>query len=164
MSRLRLLLGWLVLAVLAGTPALAQSCDTAADMDITTKASLDQAAQQLFAMSTRADYAGLRAQAIASLASNFSGIEAAITEHQKDLQGAHATPSGMFLLDATANQTLERAEFYCGIFNSPDRVTIVLRNLPHGPSAIPLSPLLFAGQLAWHWGGWQAMRRYNREQ
>jgi GT2 family glycosyltransferase len=41
---------------------------------------------------------------------------------------------------------------------------LVLRNLPHGPSAIPLSPLLFAGQLAWHWGGWQAMRRYNREQ
>lgn len=41
---------------------------------------------------------------------------------------------------------------------------LVLRNLPHGPDAIPLSPLLFAGQLAWHWGGWQAMRRYNREQ
>jgi len=41
---------------------------------------------------------------------------------------------------------------------------LVMRNLPHGPDAIPLSPLLFAGQLAWHWGGWQAMRRYNREQ
>jgi hypothetical protein len=39
-----------------------------------------------------------------------------------------------------------------------------MRNLPHGPDAIALSPLLFAGQLAWHWGGWQAMRRYNREQ
>jgi GT2 family glycosyltransferase len=41
---------------------------------------------------------------------------------------------------------------------------LVLRNLPHGLDAIPLSPLLFAGQFAWHWGGWQAMRRYNREQ
>lgn len=41
---------------------------------------------------------------------------------------------------------------------------LVLRNLPHGPSAIPLSPLLFLGQFAWHWGGWQAMRRYNLEQ
>lgn len=40
---------------------------------------------------------------------------------------------------------------------------LVLRNLPHHPDAIPLSPLLFAGQWAWHWGGWQAMRRYNRE-
>jgi GT2 family glycosyltransferase len=41
---------------------------------------------------------------------------------------------------------------------------LVMRNLPHGLDAVPLSPLLFAGQLAWHWGGWQAMRRYNREQ
>ena len=36
---------------------------------------------------------------------------------------------------------------------------LVMRNLPHSPDAILLSPLLFAGQLAWHWGGWQAMRR-----
>ena len=39
---------------------------------------------------------------------------------------------------------------------------LVLRNLPHCPDAILLSPLLFAGQFAWHWGGWQAMRRYNQ--
>jgi GT2 family glycosyltransferase len=41
---------------------------------------------------------------------------------------------------------------------------LVIRNLPHCPDAIPLGPLLFAGQFAWHWGGWQAMRRYNRNQ
>ena len=41
---------------------------------------------------------------------------------------------------------------------------LVLRNLPHCPDAVLLSPLLFAGQLSWHWGGWQAMRRYNQEQ
>jgi GT2 family glycosyltransferase len=38
---------------------------------------------------------------------------------------------------------------------------LVMRNLPRNWDAIPLSPLLFAGQLAWHWGGYQAMRRYN---
>jgi len=36
---------------------------------------------------------------------------------------------------------------------------LVRRNLPHHPDAIPLSPLLYAGQLSWHWGGYQAMRR-----
>jgi GT2 family glycosyltransferase len=41
---------------------------------------------------------------------------------------------------------------------------LVLRNLPRHWDAIPLSPLLFAGQLAWHWGGFQAMLRYNRKQ
>jgi GT2 family glycosyltransferase len=40
---------------------------------------------------------------------------------------------------------------------------LVLRNLPHCLDAIPLSPLLFAGQLSWHWGGWRAMQGYNRE-
>jgi GT2 family glycosyltransferase len=35
---------------------------------------------------------------------------------------------------------------------------LVMRNWPHCPDAVPLSPLLFAGQLSWHWGGWQAMR------
>jgi GT2 family glycosyltransferase len=41
---------------------------------------------------------------------------------------------------------------------------LVRRNLPQSPDAVPLSPLLFAGQLAWHWGGFLAMRRYNRKQ
>jgi GT2 family glycosyltransferase len=41
---------------------------------------------------------------------------------------------------------------------------LVKRNLPHCPDAVLLSPLLFAGQVAWHWGGFHAMRRYNRKQ
>jgi GT2 family glycosyltransferase len=41
---------------------------------------------------------------------------------------------------------------------------LVLRNLPQCPDVIPLSPLLLAGQVAWHWGGWQAMRSYNQKQ
>jgi GT2 family glycosyltransferase len=40
---------------------------------------------------------------------------------------------------------------------------LVLRNLPHCPDAVPLSPLLFAGQLWWHWGGWKAMQSYNQK-
>jgi GT2 family glycosyltransferase len=35
---------------------------------------------------------------------------------------------------------------------------LVARNLPQNPDAIPLSPLLFVGQLWWHWGGYEAMR------
>ena len=33
---------------------------------------------------------------------------------------------------------------------------LVARNLPQNPDALPLSPLLFAGQLWWHWGGFEA--------
>ncbi|HTW63164.1 MAG TPA: glycosyltransferase [Bryobacteraceae bacterium] len=36
---------------------------------------------------------------------------------------------------------------------------LVARNLPQNIDAISLSPLLFVGQLWWHWGGFEAMRR-----
>ncbi len=39
---------------------------------------------------------------------------------------------------------------------------LVARNLPQNPDAIPLSPLLFIGQLWWHWGGFEAMRQERR--
>ena len=41
---------------------------------------------------------------------------------------------------------------------------LVARNLPQNPDATPLSPLLFAGQLCWHWGGFEAMRQPRMEQ
>lgn len=39
---------------------------------------------------------------------------------------------------------------------------LVARNLPQCPDAVPLSPLLFLGQLWWHWGGFEAMREERR--
>ncbi len=35
---------------------------------------------------------------------------------------------------------------------------LVARNLPQCPDALPLSPLLFVGQVWWQWGGFEAMR------
>jgi GT2 family glycosyltransferase len=35
---------------------------------------------------------------------------------------------------------------------------LVARNLPQCPDALPLSPLLFIGQVWWQWGGFEAMR------
>lgn len=36
---------------------------------------------------------------------------------------------------------------------------LVARNLPQNPDALPLAPLLLAGQVWWHWGGYEAMRK-----
>ena len=123
---------FIAVALLFSGAAAAQTCFTTSDMDPSVRSSLERAAQQYFSMAQRGDYAGLRGAAISSLASNFSGIEAAIGEHQKDLQGQPAT-AGLFVLDASSSTgTLQRAEFYCGIFNSPDRVGFVIPNLPAG--------------------------------
>lgn len=40
---------------------------------------------------------------------------------------------------------------------------LVARNLPQNIDAISLSPLLFVGQLWWHWGGFEAMRQEQRQ-
>jgi GT2 family glycosyltransferase len=40
---------------------------------------------------------------------------------------------------------------------------LVARNLPQNRDAVPLSPLLFVGQLWWHWGGFEAMRQEHSE-
>jgi GT2 family glycosyltransferase len=34
---------------------------------------------------------------------------------------------------------------------------LVARNLPQNPDAVPLSPMLFIGQLWWQWGGYEAL-------
>lgn len=116
--------------------AIAQTCYTSADLDASTRAGIERAAQQYFAMAQRRDYAGLRAAAVPSLASSFSSIEGVIGEHFNDLQG-QPTASGEFVLDASsASGTLQRAEFYCGVFNSPDRVGFVIPNLPAGRYAV----------------------------
>lgn len=39
---------------------------------------------------------------------------------------------------------------------------LVARNLPQNPDAVPLSPLLFVGQVWWQWGGFEAMRQERR--
>ena len=124
-----------VLGLLVASAA-AQSCFTAADLDASTRGSIERAAQQYLSLAQHGDYAGLRSAAIPSLASNFSAIEGAVGEHQKDLQGQGAG-SGVYVLDASANSgTIQRAEFYCGIFNSADRVGFVIPNLPAGKYAL----------------------------
>jgi glycosyltransferase involved in cell wall biosynthesis len=39
---------------------------------------------------------------------------------------------------------------------------LVARNLPQNPDAVPLSPLLFVGQLWWHWGGFETVRQERK--
>jgi hypothetical protein len=141
MKHVRHISGWLgscflaVVCLLNG-PAAAQTCFTGADVDAPLRSSIERAAQQYLSMAQRGDYTGLRSSAIPSLASNFAAIESAVGEHLKDLQG-QSTISGFFVLDASLSSgTLPRAEFDCGIFNSPGRVIFVIPNLPAGRYAV----------------------------
>ena len=75
----------------------------------------------------------------------------------------------MFLLDASnSKSTWQRADFYCGIYNSPNRVGISIPNLPPGRYALTIAKvagkepatltlvLAEAGRNSWKLAGYYA--------
>ena len=128
------------LALLLAAPGWSETCSTASDMDPATRQAMEQAAQRYFADLAQGNSAELRQNAIASVAANFGGIEAAVKEHSGAFPGTQASVRSSFLLEALGQGTLARAEFLCGIFGpdglTPYSVVFVLNNLPPGRYAI----------------------------
>src|ERR1017187_10336263 len=129
-EKLALCLGFfcdvLALALLllpAAASLRAQTCLTAGDMDEATKTALLNTAQSYFDSIARGDSAALRQNAIASVASDFSGIETAVKDNRSDLSGAKPVARSPVLLQAEGSAPLERAEFLCGVFGPHGQTT-----------------------------------------
>ena len=105
-------------------------------MDPATASALAATAKRLYDMAARGDSASLRQNAMASLASNFSGIESAVKDNQPNLTGVQPVPRPPFLLKAEGTAPLQRAEFLCGVFGAQgqtrDSAVFVIPNLPPG--------------------------------
>lgn len=93
-------------------------------------------------MAAKGDAATLRQNSIPSLASDFSGIETTIKDHQQDLAGAQASVKSVFLLEAEGTAPIPHAEFYCGVFGKEGQTSgsaeFFLNDLPPGKYAIAL--------------------------
>jgi hypothetical protein len=130
----------LAFASVASTSA--QTCLTAGDIDEATKAALVNTAKRDFDMVARGDSASLRQNAIASLAANFSGIEAAVKDNQPNLAGAQGVPRPPFLLKVEGTAPIERAEFLCGVFTKSGQTSnstvFMIPNLPPGNYAVEI--------------------------
>ena len=124
------------LALLGGTPAPAQTCLGAGDMDPSTATALTNAAENYFQMIARGDSTTLQQNSIASVAANFSGIQTAVRDNQKDLAGATAVARPPYLLQAEGTAPLARAEFLCGVFGpggqTAHSAVFEIPNLPPG--------------------------------
>jgi hypothetical protein len=122
--------------ILCGALAHAQTCLTADDMDEPTRTALVSTAKRYFDMAARGDSAALRQNSIASLASDFSGIETVVKDNQTNFSGAQATPRAPFQLKAEGTAPFERAEFLCGVFGksgqTADSAVFVIPNLAPG--------------------------------
>jgi hypothetical protein len=133
---------WIALSAIAIWPtgAGAQSCQTSSDLDDATRNAITAAGQRDFGMAAKGDVASLRQNSIPSLASDFSGIEASIKDHQQALASAQGTIKGIFLLDGSTPSP--HAEFYCGVFGksgqTANSAVFYLDNLPAGKYGVVL--------------------------
>src|ERR1017187_10935636 len=131
-------LGLLMLALACS--AQAQTCYTGPELDAPTAKAVESAAQQYFNMSAQGDVAGLRANAMPEVAGNFGGIEQAVGSDKMYFAQGPPSETRLFVLDASESKTgLQRADFYCGIYNSPDRVGFSIPNLPPGRYALTIA-------------------------
>jgi hypothetical protein len=127
-------------AVCVASAGLAQECFSGSEIDPATASAVASAAQQYYDMSAQGDVAGLRANAVPEVAANFGGIERAVVSHKADFAQGPPAETRMFVLDASnSKSTWQRADFYCGIYNSPNRVGISIPNLPPGRYALTIA-------------------------
>jgi hypothetical protein len=124
------------LSIVSSRFAVGQSCFTAADMDEPTRSALVNTAKKYFDMTARGDVTSLKQNSVASLASDFAAIEAAVKDNQANFSGAQAKPRAPFLLKAEGTAPLQKAEFLCGVFGAQgqtrDSAEFVIPNLPPG--------------------------------
>jgi hypothetical protein len=127
----------LVISAIAVPISMSQTCDSGPDLSPATKSAIESAAQRYFDMSAQGDVAGLKSNAIPPVATSFTGIEQAVVDNKKYFSEGQPTIAGTYLLDASQGKgTLEKADFYCGIYNSANRIGFSIPNLPAGRYAV----------------------------
>jgi len=131
---------FLLLILVSSISAAGQTCLTADDLDEPVRTAIANTASRYFSMAAHGDTAGLRQSAIATLASDFGGIERAVQDNQSIFSGAQPTSRPPFLLEAEGTAPLPRAEFLCGVFGPKGQTThsavFVIPNLAPGHYAI----------------------------
>lgn len=103
--------------LLAGVPALAQSCQTLDEIPEQTRTALDNAAKQTFQQALQGDVNSIRASLAPAYASAANDIASAVTGNKPAFQGAQPQLRTAFLLDTGATPS-QQGTFYCGVFGA----------------------------------------------
>lgn len=130
---------WLVLPLLglALGPAAQAGCTGSADMEPATRAAVERAARSYYQMAANGNSAGLRQASVPALASDFAPVETAMQMHQAIFAAAPLPlVRAEYLLEAEGTAPQERAEFYCGVWSTPDFTLFVLNNVAPGRYAV----------------------------
>lgn len=127
-----------LILLLLGLPAAAQTCFTVQELEPGVRSALERSVQQYVDMVQAGDVFNLKQRAIGGLAQGFSSVEALVIEAKPDIAGASAQTQGLYMLETGGSSPQPRAEFFCGVFNSPNRVGFAIPNLPPGRYAIAI--------------------------
>jgi hypothetical protein len=131
----------LMLLGLACSPAPAETCSSGADMDAATRSAMERTARQFFDYAAKGDVFDLKQSAVASLASNFSNIEGLVVDQKSVYATTQPTVRASYLLEATGNAPLARAEFLCGVWATPQYASFSINNLPPGRYGLVIQDL-----------------------
>src|SRR5205085_2298176 len=116
----------------------AEQCYTTSDMEASARSGIEAAAQQLFTDAQAGNSSNMQRQSIPAIAGSFQGIANAVQANKDKLAGGQAHIRNEWLLDAPGTQAYDRAEFFCGTFNSSQRTSFVIPGLPPGKYAIAI--------------------------
>ena len=115
-----------------------ESCSPVQDIDAGSRASIESTAQQLFRLAAAGNTSAMQQAAIPAVASSFQGIAFAVQRDKDKIAGGQPQIRNEWLLDAPGTQTYDRAEFFCGTYNSPQHTSFAIPNLPPGHYAIAI--------------------------
>ena len=155
------------LLVACASTAYGQACATANELDAATKSAIQRAAEQYAQEAVAGNTAALQQSSIGNLASNFKAVETAVADNKDNFAHAQVSTRAIFLLDYQSDQN--RPEFYCGVFNSPDRTGFIIQGLPVGKWAVAIedvkggkAPMTISQILQQEGGTWKLAGFYAR--
>src|SRR5215475_2702912 len=148
-----------------------EECHLKAEIDATNSGAIERTVQQFFSSAASGDAESLRRNAIPVVAGNFQGIAATVQGNKDKIAGGQPSIRAEYLLVAPGPGNYERAEFICGLFNSPDRTSFIIPGLPAGTYALVIQDVkdskvpftityvLQQNQAAWQLAGYYARAR-----
>lgn len=121
-----------------GASAFAVSCKTQSQMTAAQRDALEQAALQLAIAVQAGNASAVRAQTIAPVAAQFSGIADSIATVQPAIDRATLTADSLYLLDASDLSAAQETQFFCGVPQSSLIVELTIPGLPPGVYALSI--------------------------
>lgn len=159
---------WLPLFPVAG---VTQTCQSAPEMEASTKTAIESTARRYFDMAAKGDGASLQQNSIPDVAANFAGIDTAIKDVQPKIAGVQPTLRSSWLLQSTGDSK-DKSEFLCGVFGAHGQTAnsaafqlshlaagnyaVVIFDVPANKGPVTVSFVLQQGGADWKLGGFYA--------